>query len=122
VAASFSCDARFQGYPDRLHGGVIAMLMDAAMVHWLFGQQLSGATAKLEVQYRHPVLLNRDATVRARLVRDAHPLYVLEAEVLQQDVVQAQARGLFSVKDVAAPDGDVTLEPATGRKQGGGGP
>ena len=41
VVASFPCDSQYQGYPDRLHGGVVSMLLDAAMTHCLFARNYS---------------------------------------------------------------------------------
>jgi len=38
VAGRFSCDQIFQGYAGFLHGGVIASLLDSAMVSRLFSQ------------------------------------------------------------------------------------
>ena len=43
--------ARFQGYPDRMHGGIISMLFDATMTHCLFAQGIIGVTASLNINY-----------------------------------------------------------------------
>ena len=102
VAARFACDERYQGYPDRLHGGVVAMLLDAAMVHCLFARGICGVTAKMEIRYRHPVMLNVPATVRARVESDARSLYILKAEIVQDGRVRAQAEGLFAEGDPPA--------------------
>ena len=55
VVGVFPCDPQYQGYPDRLHGGIIALALDAAMTHCLFLRRAQAVTAKLEIRYRKPV-------------------------------------------------------------------
>lgn len=98
VVATFGCDANYQGYPDRLHGGVIAMLFDAAMTNCLFRQGLAGVTARLNVSFREPVRLREPAEVRARVVTQNKMLYVLKAELRQGSAVKAWAEGKFVPK------------------------
>jgi acyl-coenzyme A thioesterase PaaI-like protein len=57
VVAEFDCSAVFQGYPDRLHGGIVAMLLDAGMTHCLFARNIAGLTAKLNIRYHRAVIL-----------------------------------------------------------------
>ncbi len=95
VVAQFDCNAVFQGYPDRLHGGAVAMLLDAAMTHCLFSRNIAGLTAKLSIRYHRGVMLGISAVVRARIVDAESPLYYLESEVLQGDDVCAAAKGTF---------------------------
>jgi acyl-CoA thioesterase FadM len=52
-------------------------------------------TAELTVRFRHPVATERSATVRARLERDRAPLYLLQAELVQDGVVKAAATAKF---------------------------
>lgn len=95
VAAEFDCSAVFQGYPDRLHGGVVAMLMDAAMTHCLFARGIAGLTAKLSIRYHRAVMLGVPAVVRARVVDSESPLYYLESELVQDGELCAAAKGTF---------------------------
>ncbi|MCA9729716.1 MAG: hypothetical protein KC729_18685, partial [Candidatus Eisenbacteria bacterium] len=48
--ARFPCDPGFQGYPDRLHGGIIATLLDAAMTHRLFASKIRAYTARMDLR------------------------------------------------------------------------
>ena len=100
VQSTFDCAPTYQGYQDRLHGGVVATLADAAMTHCLFSRGIAAFTAKLEITFRHPVMIGRQALVRAWLERETGVLYELRAEVFQTGRVCATARGLF------APAGD----------------
>lgn len=95
VVGSFACDGKYQGYPDRLHGGVIAMLADAAMTHCLFLRRISAVTGKLKLRFPHPVEVGVAATVRATLVKNSPPLFELKAEISQAGTVRATAEGLF---------------------------
>ena len=95
VAAEFDCSATFQGYPDRLHGGFVAMLLDAAMTHCLFARNIAGLTAKLNIRYHRAVILGMPAVVRARVVNTESPLYYLESEVVQDGDICAAAKGMF---------------------------
>ncbi len=97
VRAEFSCSAAFQGYPDRLHGGVVALLLDAAMTHCLFARGIVGLTAKLSVRYDYAVALNVPAAVHARIIDALPPLYYLESEFVQGPKTCATAKGTFWV-------------------------
>ena len=95
MVAEFECSPAFQGYPDRLHGGVVAMLLDAAMTHCLFARNIAGLTAKLNIRYHRGVMLGVPAMVRARIVDAESPLYYLEAEVVQGQDICAAAKATF---------------------------
>lgn len=95
VQAVLDCDGSLGGYGGRIHGGVIAGALDGAMTHCLFAQGRTAVTAELVVKYKHPVAIGRPATVRARLERDLAPLYLLQAELVQDGVVKAAASAKF---------------------------
>ncbi len=95
VVGSFPCDGKYQGYPDRLHGGVIAMLADAAMTHCLFLRGISAVTGKLSLRFPHPVEVGLDATVRATVAKNSPPLFQLKAEIAQGGTLRVTAEGLF---------------------------
>jgi acyl-coenzyme A thioesterase PaaI-like protein len=95
VVGRFGCDASYQSYPDRLHGGVVSMLLDAAMTNCLFAHEVQAVTARLNVRFRQPVRLGREAVVCARLVERLPPLYLVEAELHQDGAVCAAADAKF---------------------------
>lgn len=99
VQAQLACDGSLEGYPGRLHGGVIAAALDGAMTHCLFALGRTAVTAELTVKFKQPVAIDRPATVRARLERDMAPLYLLQAELLQDGVVKAAAAAKFMEED-----------------------
>lgn len=95
VVAAFECDPKYQSYPDRLHGGIVALLLDSAMTHCLFARQIHGVTARLSIRYLRPLELEVAATIRARVVRHMKRLIELEAVILQHDRVAARAQARF---------------------------
>jgi len=106
VVAGFTCGSQFEGYPNQLHGGVIAMLLDAAMMHWLFAHETIGATTRIGIQFRHPVLVDMRADVRASLLYESPSYHVLRAEIRQGGVVRAVADGVFADKAPSCAKGD----------------
>ncbi len=93
--ARLRAGVHLQGYPRMMHGGVVSLLLDAAMTHCLFQAGCTAVTARMEIKFRRPVDVDADVSVRARLVRASPPAYQLRAELLQDGRVMASALGLF---------------------------
>ena len=95
VEAVFAGEERFEGYPDQLHGGIAAALLDGAMTNCLFARGIEAVTAELRIRYRHPLTTNTRVTVRARILETHPPLYRLRAELRQNGQVKVLAEGKF---------------------------
>ena len=95
VIATFQCDDAFEGYPGILHGGVISSILDGAMGNCMFARGQATVTIEMTIRFRHPVAIKQEATVSARVTRDSHPLYLLEAEITQDGKVKATAKGKY---------------------------
>lgn len=95
VVADWWCEEKYQGYAGILHGGLVAVLLDAAMTNCLLLKGLTAVTADLHVRYHRPVQVDRTAQVRATLTRSRPPLYALEAELVQGGRVRASATAKF---------------------------
>ena len=95
VESTFTGSACFEGYTGRLHGGLIAALLDGAMTNCLFAHGCEAVTAELTVRYRHPVAPAARLTVRAWLTESREPLHLLRAELRQDEQVKAIALGKF---------------------------
>jgi len=74
------CDFQ-QGYPGRMHGGVVSTLIDEAMGWAVYHAAKWGATARLNVRFRKPVYLDRALRIEAWIVKDRARLIELRAEV-----------------------------------------
>jgi len=95
VQARFDCGEAFEGYRGLLHGGVISALLDGAMTNCLFAHGRQGITGELKVRFRHPVVTDRPAIVRAWIDQLTPPFHVLQAELIQDEWVKAKATGKF---------------------------
>jgi acyl-coenzyme A thioesterase PaaI-like protein len=78
-----------------MHGGVIASLLDAAMTHCLFHHEIKAVTGELNIRYLHPVPCSALLEIRSELLSAYNPLYKLQAEIYQADVLMARAEAKF---------------------------
>lgn len=74
------CDHQ-QGYPGRMHGGIVATMIDEAMGWAVYGAAQWGATARLSVRYRRPVRLDQVLRIEAWVTRNRGRVLELRAEV-----------------------------------------
>ncbi|MDH7499144.1 MAG: PaaI family thioesterase [candidate division NC10 bacterium] len=95
VEAEFYCDAKYQGYPGFLQGGVVATLLDSAMTHCLFHRGVGAMTGRLYIQFKKPVRIGEGVRIRADLIEQRGPLYRLRAEVTQDESLCAKASATF---------------------------
>ncbi len=59
LKGKFYCHEKYQGYDNRVHGGIIASIIDESMVHCLMGHDLVGVTIDLNIQYRLPLYIKQ---------------------------------------------------------------
>jgi uncharacterized protein (TIGR00369 family) len=95
VSASFLSHSALEGFEGLLHGGIIAALLDGAMLQCVFAHGYVAVTAELRVRYRHPVIIGEEILVRAKLIRAVSRLFELQAELTQSGQVKASAKGKF---------------------------
>lgn len=93
-----------QSYPDRLHGGVVATLLDAAMVHALFAKGVAGVTAELKIRYTRPVSTRSSLRVTGFHSTTRRGIFDCHAEIHQNGsrVVRADAK-FMEMPDASAP-------------------
>lgn len=82
------------------HGGAVATALDDALGILLMKLRRPAVTARLEVDYRRPAFINRRYTLQAQCDRIEGRKLWLEARLLEDDQVVAEARGLFLEVDV----------------------
>ena len=110
VEGHFDCAKIFEGYSHRIHGGVAAALLDGAMTNCLFAHGHVAVTAELAVRYRHPVMTDRQATVRAWIRESSHRLHHMRAELAQDGRVLVRATAKFLELPDGGPNADGTTE------------
>ncbi len=102
VSAPFDCTPVYRSYEDRVNGGMVALLMDAAMAHCLFHHGLTAVTGRLNVGYREPLAIGTPAELRAWLVGREPGLLHVRAEIRQAGRVKARADGKFAPREADA--------------------
>ncbi len=95
VKARFFCDQLLQGYPGLMHGGVIAAILDGAMMNCLFAHGRIAVTGALTVRFLSPLAVKQAATVRARIKKSISAWHILESELLQGKRVIAKGTAKF---------------------------
>lgn len=95
VSATFDCRKNYEGFGDRLHGGIVATLLDSAMVSWLMGAGIKAYTADLQVRFHLPVEIGIEAEIRAVRACGHGPIHRMEAQLVQNGQLRASARARF---------------------------
>lgn len=95
TCAKFQGDDTFQGYDGILHGGIIATLLDATMIHCLLDQGIVALTVDLRVRFLYPIPCNTIINLQAWIVTIKGALYAVKAEVIHQEKIMAWAEGKF---------------------------
>lgn len=94
----------YQSYAGCVHGGVLATLLDSAMVHGLFAHGVVGVTAELTVRYVRPVRISAPVHLAGWVTTKRHRLYLCQAEIRQANQVAAQAEAKFMAMSGPLPE------------------
>lgn len=95
VENTFSCPDRLQSYEGVLHGGIICLLLDAAMTNCGFSMGRTMVTGDLQVRFLHPVPIGASVLVRAWADDESHVLQIVQAEITLDGQVMARGVGKF---------------------------
>ena len=98
LAGVFRPRQEHQSYPGRLHGGLIAAILDETI-----GRSINvadahtwGITVKFTVRLRKPIPLDREVKAIARITRDTSRVFEGTGEILLEDgTVAAEAEGTY---------------------------
>jgi len=87
LVALFTPCEQHQGYPDRLHGGLAATILDETIGRALMIDQddVWGVTIEFNVRYRKPVPLNQELRVVGRITNQNRRLFEGSGEILLPD-------------------------------------
>lgn len=95
VSSEFVIARQYQGYDNMTHGGIIATILDCAMVHCLFARGVSAVTVEMNIRYRHPVETGVTTQAGAWLESQSHGMFCLKANISQNGQVKATAQARF---------------------------
>ena len=97
VRGRYTIPDRFHGAPGIAHGGIVATILDeysCAAAVFVRGRRV--VTGELSVRYERPCPVEKPLDMKARVVDDSHPRYlVIEAEVLVDGVRVVRSTGKF---------------------------
>jgi len=79
--AAFRPRAEHQGYVGMAHGGIIAALLDEAMLKLCWELGIPAVTARLEVELKRPAPIGEELRVRGWITRDKGRVVEARAEI-----------------------------------------
>ncbi len=116
VEARFSGQPCHQGYPGRMHGGVLTGVLDETIARaFNYGSGVDverwGITAELSTRFLHPVPLDMEVSARGRVLTQNRRMFTGSGEILLPDgTVAVRAEGKFLKLPLSAISGqDVEL-------------
>lgn len=91
--AYFTPKPEHQSYDGRMHGGLISVLLDEIMGHYLFTTEGKPAyTAKMELRYRQPVMIGETVKCVGRRLKQKGRLVEMQGQIITKDgTVAAEA-------------------------------
>ncbi|MBU2636430.1 MAG: PaaI family thioesterase [Bacteroidetes bacterium] len=102
VTCHTTINEQHQGYSGLVHGGIIATLMDAAMVRCLHNRfNQSPLTCRLDIRYLKSIPTNMEITIAAFPKRRRGFMCWAEGVVLCNGHVYAKGRGTFKLQENA---------------------
>lgn len=103
AVARFTPRAPHVGYPERVHGGLVGMLVDEMLVYAGAPHGIWGMTAKVRYWLRVPIPVGEELTLRGRLVQRSDRGYRAVVTVhLPGDLLAAEGEGMCVVREPAA--------------------
>jgi len=104
IIAVFTPNSNHQSYPDIMHGGISATILDETIGRALmikYGSDSFGVTVELNLRYRKPVPLNQELKVIARVTSDRGRLFEGSGElILPNGDVAVTAKGKYMKKEI----------------------
>jgi len=87
VLTRFGYKEIHQSFPQRVHGGLIATMLDelACRAYWVEGNYELGVTTSIEVKYRKPVPYDIDLFGQAIVVMDKSRMFKTKAQIIDSN-------------------------------------
>lgn len=84
LVAIFKPANEHQSYPERLHGGIAATILDETLGRAISIEEetIWGVTAELNIKYKKPVPLDQELKVVAKITRNSSRMFEGEGKIL----------------------------------------
>jgi uncharacterized protein (TIGR00369 family) len=99
-----------QGYPGRMHGGLVSAILDETIGRAvsISEGQTWGVTIEFTVKFRKPVPLDREIKAIGRITRDSRRIFEGTGEIVLDDgTIAAEAQGKYvkmPIDEIASTD------------------
>ncbi len=93
IRARFTPSKAHQGYEGIVHGGILAALLDEAMVKLAFSLGIPAVSAEITVKFKSPASPGEELIVTGRLLNETRRLVQAEAKIKKGPVVVAESTG-----------------------------
>jgi uncharacterized protein (TIGR00369 family) len=103
VCAEFTPRDEHQSYPGRVHGGVVASLLDEAIGRAMQNNhpEIWGVTVELQLKYRKPVPIDVPVRMLAHITKDSKRIFEGIGQIILEDgSVAVEAFGRYAVLPV----------------------
>jgi acyl-coenzyme A thioesterase PaaI-like protein len=104
VVAQFIPAKEYQGFVNILHGGIITTLLDEAMAHAVIAKGRQGVTARLEVKFKKPVVMDEMIVIKGQILWEKGRIIKASAEIHQSEEIKATATADFFIMDTIAQE------------------
>ena len=97
---------RFQGWEGIAHGGIVTTILDEVMGWALIDHDLWGVTARLSIEFKHPVPIGRPIRSEGRVLAARRRLVEAEGVILDREdgTLLARAQATFVGASAAKKD------------------
>lgn len=87
VMTKFSYRPEHQSFPGRVHGGLLAAMLDelAFRAFWTKDETMLGATMSMEVKYRKPVPYNTEIIGKGIIIKDLSKFFTADVSIMDKE-------------------------------------
>jgi uncharacterized protein (TIGR00369 family) len=93
ISGRFTPRTEHEGWEGIVHGGIVAALLDEAMVKLAACLGIPAVSAELTVKFKAPAAAGDELAITGRIVKESSRLIEAEAMVMRGPVVIGEAKG-----------------------------
>jgi len=93
ITGRFTAGPEHEGWQGIVHGGIMATLLDEAMVKLAAHLGIPAVSAEITVKFKAPAAPGEELVVSGKIVKDAGRLIEAEATITKGLIVVAEAKG-----------------------------